>query len=105
MIKIGKNSLIEAEFLSAAKKQEIIDTLIQRCNKLSLSFLPCSRCGTSHFTLLDGYFSHIIQVEFNTMNLKNSRMPSIPFVIVVCDNCGHMSSHALGILDSVPSVA
>lgn len=62
--------------------------------------LPCPRCGNQNFTLIDGYFNQPIQKQ-----LSNSLViggPSIPSVGVVCNKCGFISHHAVGVLGLMP---
>jgi len=62
--------------------------------------LPCSRCGSQKFTLIDGYFNQPLQQHIsNNLIIGGS---SIPLVGVVCDRCGFIAYHAIGALGLMP---
>jgi hypothetical protein len=80
--------------MSPEQKQKIADALnLRKANH------PCPRCGNNNFTLLDGYFSQPIQQDLKGIVLGG---PSIPSAVVVCNQCGYMSQHALGVLNLLP---
>ncbi len=76
--------------ISDDDKKKIIDELISRGGNK-----PCSRCGESNFTILDGYFAHTIQTELKNVKLGGT---TVPVAVIVCKNCGAISEHSLGIL-------
>ena len=76
--------------LSEERKGKIIAALEERGARQ-----PCPRCGNMSFTLVDGYFNRAIQPSLKGMSLGG---PSIPTVGLVCNRCGFLSEHALGIL-------
>jgi len=76
--------------LSSEEKKEIVSKL-----KGAGAILPCPRCGNPNFTLVDGYFNHNIQTDFGNIVLGG---PSVPTIVLVCDRCGFLSQHALGVL-------
>ena len=80
--------------ISNEKRQKIIKALQEHGAKL-----PCPRCGSNFFSLLDGYFNQTIQESLKGMVLGG---PSIPSVVVVCNQCGYLSQHALGALGLLP---
>lgn len=80
--------------LSKEEKEKIIKALDERGAKL-----PCPRCGNNSFTLLDGYFNQTIQTELKGMVIGG---PSVPSVVVACNQCGYLSQHALGTLGLLP---
>jgi predicted nucleic-acid-binding Zn-ribbon protein len=85
------------ETMSSEEKQKIIDILSKKgANR------PCPRCNEKNFTLLDGYFNQSIQ-QMLTPNLIIGG-PSVPSIVVVCNNCGYMSQHALGVLGLLSKV-
>jgi len=56
--------------------------------------LPCPRCGKNKFSIVgETYIS--LQTEPGKMVLGG---PSIPTVIVACNNCGYISQHAKKVL-------
>jgi hypothetical protein len=80
--------------LTQEQKDKIIKALADRGVTL-----PCPRCGTYDFTLLDGYLNQIIQTEPAGIVLGGRTIPS---VVVACNRCGYLSQHALGILGLLP---
>lgn len=76
--------------MDAEQKDKIIKILKERG-----ATLPCSRCGHKNFTLVDGYFNQVIQEEL--MNGIVIGGPTIPSVGVVCNNCGLIYHHAVGV--------
>ena len=85
------------QIMSADEKQKIITALQNR-----QALLPCPRCHKQKFTLLDGYFNQTIQQNINTGLIIGG--PSVPSAIIVCENCGYMSQHALGVLGLMPKI-
>lgn len=81
----------QMQIISQAERDNIARVL-QEKNALQ----PCPRCGEKQFTLLDGYFNEPIQSKPNNLNIGGQCIPS---VVVICNNCGYMSQHALGMLN------
>lgn len=69
------------------KIKEEIDKRIQR--------LTCPMCQTSGFVMADGYFNNTMQTDFNSFTIGGQ---SIPTIAIICNNCGFVSQHAIGIL-------
>jgi predicted nucleic-acid-binding Zn-ribbon protein len=78
--------------------QEDKDRIIEKLNERGAT-LPCPRCGNVNFVLLDGYFTQPISNQIGTIVLGG---PTVPAVVVACNRCGYMSSHALGVIDVLP---
>jgi predicted nucleic-acid-binding Zn-ribbon protein len=78
------------ERLTRKERQEIVDALIEKGANL-----PCPRCRNKSFTLLNGYFHHIIH---ESDVIRNPTAPSASSVAVVCDRCGYMNFHTLTLL-------
>lgn len=76
------------------QKQKVIEALDRAGAKL-----PCPRCGNGQFSLVDGYFNHPIQTSLGGLVIGG---PSVPSVVVVCNQCGFISQHALGALNLLP---
>lgn len=57
--------------------------------------LPCARCGRNKYALLDD-LTRIDQQK--NMAVVSFGGPSIPCAVVVCENCGNVSLHAIGAL-------
>ncbi len=82
--------------ISSKEKQKIIEKL----NKLfNTHGLKCPMCGNNHFIIGDGYFNSYIYDDFKTINLGGPSIPSIP---IICNRCGFISMHALGVLELLP---
>lgn len=60
---------------------------------------PCPRCGNNSFSLVGGYFNHFIQLNLGGVSIGG---PSVPTTAVVCNNCGWVAEHALGVLGLLP---
>lgn len=73
-------------------RQNYIDQLVEKgANK------DCHRCGHESFSVLDGY-------SFMPVNEKLGNIlggPSIPAILVVCNNCGAITPHALGAFEQL----
>jgi hypothetical protein len=70
-------------------KQKFWDILIERGGNP-----PCYSCKGEEFTLLEDYMVERIWPTIKCT--KASRK-----IVIVCDNCGHMNQHAIGILDEL----
>lgn len=81
--------------LSYDEKRRIIKTISDKGAKL-----PCSRCDQDKFTLLDGYFKPIIKSSLT--DDVDYKMPSVPSVVLICNNCGYIIQHAMGMLELIP---
>ena len=82
--------------MNETQKKEIIRILESKG-----AILPCPRCGSQNFTLIDGYFNHPLQ-----KSLSNSLIiggPSIPSIGVVCNKCGFIAYHAIGVIGLMPN--
>ena len=63
--------------------------------------LPCHRCGSLKFSVIDGYTNYPVQPELSGGIIIGG--PTVPAALVVCENCGAMTAHALGALGLLPS--
>lgn len=61
--------------------------------------LPCPRCGTQEFGLLDGYVNLQMQPTVTAVALGGLAMPA---VATVCKQCGWVALHALAVLGLLP---
>lgn len=59
----------------------------------------CPRCGSTGFTLIDGFFNRPVQDDLGGMVLGG---PSVPTVGTACTRCGFISEHAAGSLGLLP---
>ena len=82
--------------ISNEEKQKIISELSKRINS---GDIKCPMCGNKHFIIADGYFNTTMQDKLDDYVIGG---PSIPSIAIVCNNCGFISSHALGILGMLP---
>lgn len=85
--------------ISKEEKQKIISELN---NRINLGNLKCPMCGNNHFIIADGYFNTMMQDHLNGIVLGGPSIPSIPSIAIVCNKCGFISSHALGVLGLLP---
>ena len=82
--------------ITQEEKHRIILELNKRFNS---SGIKCPMCGNNHFIIGDGYFNSFMQDDFRNLNIGGPSIPSIP---IICDRCGFISSHALGVLGLLP---
>ena len=76
-------------------KNKIIETLKERG-----AIKPCHRCGGSKHTLLDGYFTMTSHEELTKGIVLGG--PMVPLICLACENCGAITSHAIGGLGLLP---
>lgn len=82
--------------ISNEEKQKIISELNTRINS---GDIKCPMCGNRHFIIADGYFNQTMHDKLDSLVIGG---PSLPSIAIVCDHCGFISSHALGILGMLP---
>lgn len=85
----------EKTAFSESQKNEIISKLTTR-----MPNLHCPMCGKNHFTIMEGYFTSVLQSDLNSLQLTGMNMPT---VALVCNNCGFVSYHSLGALGLLPN--
>lgn len=78
--------------ISQKEKQIVIDRLNER---LKDHGVHCPMCGNQHFIVADGYFNTPMQDQSRGVVLGGPVIPSIP---IICNRCGFVSMHALGVL-------
>lgn len=78
------------------KKRKIVEALAERMPQLH-----CPMCGSSSFSLLDGFNIEIIQEDITKIQLDGRTVPSATFV---CERCGFISHHAIGALGLMESM-
>ena len=61
---------------------------------------PCHRCGQSQFSVLDQMANFSVQEEMQGFQLGGA---SVPAALVICNNCGAITPHALGALGILPN--
>lgn len=77
--------------MTPENKDGIVQRLLER-----IETLECPMCKKRHFTLVDGYAAHYVQKDLKTFNIGGGNV--LPTIIIVCNNCGFISQHALGAL-------
>lgn len=78
-----------AEF-SSEQREKVINSLKEHGVRN-----PCPRCGNKSFIIAEGYFNRSIQSDLKGFRLGGK---TIPTVVTVCDKCGYISEHSLGVL-------
>ncbi len=58
---------------------------------------PCARCGKQNFTLIDGYSYFPVNEKLGTI----LGGPTIPALLVACNNCGAVVPHAIGVFENL----
>lgn len=77
--------------LNDDEKQRIVNAVYSR-----IQSLECPMCHHKAFTFIDGY---VVQpIQNNKKKFLVANIPLIPTVVLVCNNCGFMSQHNLGVL-------
>lgn len=71
------------------------DAIVKELNNKVGNFI-CPICHKGPFTLVDGYFVQSSQNDYKNFIIGSDTI--IPSVIIVCNNCGFMSQHSLGVL-------
>lgn len=76
--------------LKESERKQIIKVLSDRIGNFT-----CPICKKGHFSLIDGYSSHVLTDNFRVINLDGKM---IPFVMLACNHCGFITQHAIGSL-------
>lgn len=77
--------------MNPEKRREIIKVLVQRMPNIS-----CPLCHGKTFSIADGYVMDQLQEDYNSLVISGEKL--IPSIYMICNNCGFMSQHALGVL-------
>lgn len=77
--------------LSEKDKGDLIRIITDRVHTFE-----CPMCHKQSFTIVDGYLIQNLQKSMDSYTIGNG--PLLPSVAIVCNNCGFMSQHNLGIL-------
>lgn len=80
--------------INQEQKQKIVIELGKRLPKM-----VCPMCSHKKFVLVEGYFNNNLQQDFDSFSIGGS---SIPSIAIICENCGFVSQHALGVLGLLP---
>jgi uncharacterized Zn finger protein len=70
-------------------EQKRLDEVVSALTKKGVN-LPCPRCSHAKFSVV-GESLIPIQEDPNVFSIGG---PSIPTIIVACDNCGYITQHA-----------
>ena len=76
--------------LNREDRDKIVELLNDKIPNIS-----CPMCKNKQFIIADGYFVNSIQTDFNSIIIGGDFIPTIP---VICNNCGFISQHSLGVL-------
>ena len=76
--------------LSEERRQQIAKRLYEKIEKFE-----CPFCHKSKFTIVDGYLPNNLQDHLNGLTIGGPMMPTIA---IVCNYCGFVSQHSLGVL-------
>ncbi|MDR1492682.1 MAG: hypothetical protein LBT05_08165 [Planctomycetaceae bacterium] len=82
--------------LNEEKKRKIREKIIE---ELPDTFC-CPMCHNNDFSIADGYFLNNLQEQLYAYQLTTTALPTIG---LICNHCGFVSQHALGILGLLPS--
>ena len=72
-------------------EQSRLNECIEALNSKGVK-LPCPRCASNKFSIVGESF---ISINENP-NVVTIGGPSIPTILVACDNCGYVTQHAQG---------
>lgn len=76
--------------LTEKEKNDIAKVLIQK-----IKIFECPMCHSHGFTIVDGYVAQTLQSNMKGYKLGGVLLPSI---VIVCNKCGFMSYHNMGVL-------
>lgn len=57
---------------------------------------PCARCGGTNIDILEGFFAPMLETHVTGNFMVGP--PQIPCAAIACTQCGHIWTHALGVL-------
>lgn len=84
--------------MSIEDKRELFAEALNARNALAL----CSRCGNNKFTMGKDYLNQKVCKDLNlenpTSDVYMGPPSTLPTIIVICDNCGYLMQHAIGVL-------
>ena len=63
----------------------------------------CPMCGHKEFGIAGGHVGHPLRTDFFGGFMAGG--PIVPSAVIICNNCGFESHHALGALGLLPSKA
>jgi hypothetical protein len=63
---------------------------------------PCHRCGGKSFSVIDGFSKLPIDKDIDVIQNIAIGGPSVPVILVACNNCGAITMHAMGAIDLLP---
>jgi len=79
-------------------KDEIIQVLLKKG-----AVHPCHRCGVSSFSVIDGFSKLIVEKDLEEIQNLNLGGPTIPVIMIACNNCGAITMHGMGALGLLPT--
>lgn len=81
--------------MTEAEKNDIVKLFTTKFKTGEAWNLKCPMCGCLKFTLVDGYILFAPQDSPKNLVIGGKTMPTIG---MICDSCGFLSSHVLGVL-------
>lgn len=82
-------------------KKTVVDISQEEKDKIAhalntkIPSLRCPMCSRSAFTLITGYLTPTLSNHYKKIQVGGSIVPT---VAIVCDNCGFISQHSVGVL-------
>lgn len=77
-------------------KDEKLKRIVDRLNVAVLNGFECPFCHRREFQVVKGFFQNIVQEDPLSFNLEGR---SVPAVQIICQNCGFISHHSIGVLE------
>lgn len=77
-------------------KKEKLKQIVDRLNASVPGGFECPICHKRSFRVVNGFFQSIVQDDPLALSLDGHSVPSIQ---IICQNCGFMSNHSIGVLD------
>lgn len=82
--------------LTDKEKQEVKEIIINKVHNLT-----CPMCKKQNFMVADGYFINGLHTKASIMDWNGQAIPTIG---IICENCGFVSQHALGIIGIIDKI-
>lgn len=80
--------------MNPEQKKQLINALEEKIHVIS-----CPMCHEKSFTVADGYAMNQLQDDYRSLVISGEKL--VPSVYLICNNCGFISQHALGALESL----
>lgn len=76
-------------------KDEKLELIVNHLNAAVPNGFECPFCHRRNFQVVKGFFQNIVQEDPLSFNLDGR---SVPAVQIICQNCGFISHHSIGVL-------